>query len=94
MSQYATQGVYLGLDLGTSGLKAVALSPSGAVLARAAAAYPTRRPAAGACEQDPADWQRAVEQVTAQLAEVIPPRRRAGGWDRPRWPGPGPRQRY
>jgi xylulokinase len=71
----ATRDVYLGLDLGTSGLKAVALGTSGAVLARASAAYPTRRPAAGACEQDPADWQRAVEQVMAQLAEVIPPQR-------------------
>jgi xylulokinase len=71
----ATRDVYLGLDLGTSGLKAAALSTSGAVLARASAAYPTRRPAAGACEQDPADWQRAVEQVMAQLAGVIPPRR-------------------
>jgi xylulokinase len=71
----SAQDVYLGLDLGTSGLKAVALSTSGAVLARASAAYPTRRPAAGACEQDPADWQRAVEQVTARLAGVIPTRR-------------------
>jgi len=75
VSQYATQDVYLGLDLGTSGLKAVALNTSGAILARASAVYLTRRPAAGACEQDPADWQRAVEQVTAQLADVIPPRR-------------------
>jgi len=70
-----SQDVYLGLDLGTSGLKAVALGTSGAVLARATAAYRTRRPAAGACEQEPADWRRAVEQVTARLAGVIPPGR-------------------
>ena len=67
--------VYIGLDLGTSGLKAVALDASGAILARGSAAYPTHRPAAGACEQDTADWQRAVERVVAQLGEVIPARR-------------------
>lgn len=70
-----TGDVYIGLDLGTSGLKAVALAASGAILARGSAAYPTHRPAAGACEQDPADWRRAVEQVVAQLAEVTPARR-------------------
>ena len=64
--------VYLGLDLGTSGLKAVALSASGAILARAGAAYPTHQPAAGAYEQDPGDWLRAVEQATARLAEAVP----------------------
>ena len=67
--------VYIGLDLGTSGLKAVALSASGEVLARGSAAYPTHRPAAGACEQDTGDWQRAVERVAEQLGEVIPARR-------------------
>ena len=67
--------VYIGLDLGTSGLKAVALDASGAILARGGAAYSTHRPAAGACEQDTADWQRAVERVVAQLGEVIPARR-------------------
>ena len=64
--------VYIGLDLGTSGLKAVALSASGAILARASAAYPTHRPVAGAYEQDPGDWLRAVEQVVARLGEAIP----------------------
>jgi sugar (pentulose or hexulose) kinase len=67
--------VYIGLDLGTSGLKAVALTVSGEILARGSAAYPTHRPAAGACEQDTGDWQRAVERAIAQLGEVIPPRR-------------------
>jgi sugar (pentulose or hexulose) kinase len=67
--------VYIGLDLGTSGLKAVALTTSGEILARGGAAYPTHRPAAGACEQDTGDWQRAVERAIAQLGEVIPARR-------------------
>jgi xylulokinase len=64
--------VWIGLDLGTSGLKAVALAGSGGILARASVAYPTHRPAAGACEQDPADWRRAVERAVAQLGEVVP----------------------
>ena len=75
MSTGAAGDVWIGLDLGTSGLQAVALAASGAILARGSAAYPTHRSADGACEQDPADWQRAVERAVAQLAEVIPARR-------------------
>jgi xylulokinase len=53
----------------------VALSASGTVLARASAAYPTHQPAAGAYEQDPGDWLRAVEQVVARLGQAVPARR-------------------
>jgi xylulokinase len=67
--------VYIGLDLGTSGLKAVALSTSGEILARGGAAYPTHRPSAGACEHDTRDWQRAAESAIAQLRQVVPARR-------------------
>jgi xylulokinase len=67
--------VYVGLDLGTSGLKAVALSASGAVLARAGAPYPTHRPVPGAYEQDADDWRRAVERVAARLGQAVPSRR-------------------
>ena len=65
-------GIYLGLDLGTSGLKGIALGPSGQVLARASAAYPTSRPGPGAAEQEPRDWISAVEQAAAQLATEAP----------------------
>ena len=75
LDQGAARDVYIGLDLGTSGLKAVALDSSGTILARGGAAYPTHRPAVGACEQHTADWQRAVERVAAQLGEVVPARR-------------------
>jgi xylulokinase len=67
--------LYIGLDLGTSGLKAVAIRGSGQVIARASAAYPTSRPASRAAEQDPQDWLLAVEQVAAGLAAKAPPRR-------------------
>jgi xylulokinase len=68
-------GIYLGLDLGTSGLKGIALRASGEVVARASAAYPTSRPGPGAAEQEPRDWIAAIEVVTAQLATDAPPSR-------------------
>jgi len=71
-------GVYIGLDLGTSGLKGVALTPEGTVIARGSAAYPTRRPVAGACEQAPQTWIAAVESVAAQLRSAAAPRRWRG----------------
>jgi sugar (pentulose or hexulose) kinase len=62
----------IGLDLGTSALKALALDASGQVVARARMAYPTHRPAAGAAEQNPADWWAALtgccDQLTRQVA--------------------------
>jgi xylulokinase len=71
----ATSDVYIGLDLGTSGLKAVALSASGAILARSGAAYQTHQPAPGGYEQDACDWRAAVERAVARLGQAIPPRR-------------------
>ncbi|MGH3401908.1 MAG: hypothetical protein ACRDRJ_05200, partial [Streptosporangiaceae bacterium] len=51
----SADGAWIGLDLGTSGLKGMALTAAGTVAARASAGYPTAHPAAGACEQDPGD---------------------------------------
>jgi xylulokinase len=70
-----SSGVFIGLDLGTSGLKGVALDEAGAVLGHGSASYPTYRPNAHAAEQDPGDWERAVRQVAAQLAEHVAARR-------------------
>jgi xylulokinase len=66
---------YIGLDLGTSGLKAVALSATGTILAQVGASYPTHRPVPGAYEQDVGDWLRAVEHAAARLRELVPARR-------------------
>lgn len=74
----ATRDIYIGLDLGTSGLKGVALDASGTVIARGSAAYPTRRPAAGAFEQAPQDWITAVQAVAGTLRDVVEPRRWRG----------------
>jgi xylulokinase len=50
----------VGLDVGTTGVKAVAVSPTGEVLARAGESYPLSTPQPGWSEQDPDDWWRAA----------------------------------
>jgi xylulokinase len=49
----------VGLDVGTTGVKALAISPEGEVLARAERNYPLSTPRAGWAEQDPEHWHRA-----------------------------------
>ncbi len=58
----------VGLDVGTSGVKALAISPSGEVLARAERGYELSTPRPGWAEQDPEDWWRAAERALAELA--------------------------
>ncbi len=55
----------VGLDVGTTGVKAVAISPEGEVLARAEEEYPLSIPQPGWAEQDPEDWWQATERVLA-----------------------------
>jgi len=59
--------VFVGLDVGTSGVKAVAVSPEGEVLSRAEEQYPLSTPAPGWSEQDPVDWWRASEAALAAV---------------------------
>ncbi len=59
--------MFVGLDVGTSGVKAVAVSPAGEVLARAEEEYPLSTPAPGWAEQDPEDWWRASEAALAAV---------------------------
>jgi xylulokinase len=58
----------VGLDVGTTGVKALAVSPEGEVLARIEEAYPLSTPQPGWAEQDPEDWWRAAESALADLA--------------------------
>lgn len=56
----------LGVDLGTSSLKVVAVDPSGEVLATRAVEYAIHTPRPGYAEQDPQDWIQALQEaVTA-----------------------------
>jgi gluconokinase/xylulokinase len=64
--------VFVGIDLGTSALKGLAISGGGRVIASARASYPTRRPAPGRAEQDPADWLSALGEVVADLTAQVP----------------------
>src|SRR3954470_3818162 len=58
----------IGLDIGTSGVKGIAVSPEdGAVLARREVEYPLSTPRPGWAEQDPDDWWRATQQALPAL---------------------------
>lgn len=57
----------VGLDVGTTAVKAMAISPAGDVVARAEIGYPLATPEPGWAEQDPEDWWRASQQALAGL---------------------------
>lgn len=61
--------MYIGLDLGTSGLKGILMDDSQRVLAEATAPLTVERPAEGWSEQAPASWIAAAEVVLGKLAE-------------------------
>ncbi|MBS0418387.1 MAG: hypothetical protein JSR66_11790 [Proteobacteria bacterium] len=64
----------LGLDLGTSAVKVVAVgAESGAVAGVGTAAYPTYNPLPEQAEQDPADWMRATQEALRDLDRVLTP---------------------
>jgi xylulokinase len=59
----------VGIDVGTTGVKGVAISPRGKVLATAEEPYPLSTPYPGWSEQDPEDWWRATQACLARLPE-------------------------
>ncbi|MBC7476998.1 MAG: xylulokinase [Pseudorhodobacter sp.] len=60
--------MYIGLDLGTSGLKGILIDDSQTILAEATAPLTVQRPHEGWSEQIPADWIAACESVLRQLS--------------------------
>lgn len=61
----------IGVDVGTSGCKAVALGSDGRVLHTAGASYPTTRRLDGEVTQDPDDWLTAVRSVLRECASAV-----------------------
>jgi xylulokinase len=61
------QEALIGLDVGTSGVKGIALSPDGDLLATEEEEYPLATPRPGWAEQDPDHWLRAARAVLARL---------------------------
>lgn len=65
------QPAVLGIDLGTSGVKALVASPDGGVLGRGVAGYPVLAPGEGKAESHPQDWWRGTRLAVRQaLAEA------------------------
>jgi xylulokinase len=63
----ADEPLVVGLDVGTTGVKALAVSASGEVVARAERGYELATPRPGWAEQDPDDWVRAAAEALAAL---------------------------
>src|SRR5690349_6383270 len=57
----------VGVDVGTSSVKGLALDADGTVLARASRSYPVATPRPGWAEQDPELWWEAAQAVLGEL---------------------------
>lgn len=60
----------LGIDVGTSGAKAILIDETGRILKTASAEYPLLTPRPGWTEQDPAAWWAAVQTCLAEIGET------------------------
>jgi xylulokinase len=65
-------GYLLGLDIGTSGVKALLISPEGKIISSKTASYPLTTPHAGWAEQSPYDWWEASLKVIRKTISNIP----------------------
>ena len=63
--------VFLGLDVGTGGARALAVNEGGRVVAEASSGYPLSNPRPGWTEQDPEDWWEGAKSALGRvIAEV------------------------
>lgn len=69
--------MFLGIDIGTSGVKAAAIDADGTIHAQATAPLSVSRPHPSWSEQDPDDWWRATEAAVLALDPAV--RRRVRG---------------
>jgi xylulokinase len=67
----AAEPTLVGLDVGTTGVKALVLSASGDVVGRAEHAYPLSTPRPGWSEQAPEDWWLAAAAAAAELGAEL-----------------------
>ena len=63
--------VAVGIDVGTSAVKVIAVASDGEVLERREVAYPLSTPKPGWSEQNPEDWWRATEEALEGLTEGV-----------------------
>ncbi len=64
--------LYIGIDLGTSGCRAIAVDDNGRPRGEASVALPAAKRDGSRCEQDPALWWRAAGDCLEQLLTQIP----------------------
>jgi xylulokinase len=62
--------ITLGIDIGTSGTKTIAIDEKGAILASASAEYPCSYPRPGWSEQDPELWWDATQKTVAKVLSL------------------------
>ena len=72
MTEHGDKGLCIGLDVGTSGVKAILVAADGTVVATADADYPLLTPRPGWTEQEPEDWWRASCAVLRRLQAEAP----------------------
>lgn len=68
MTTTGTDPLFIGIDIGTSSVKALLAAPGGAVLDSFGASHGMTRATPGAAEQDPSVWQTHVEAALARFA--------------------------
>ncbi|QBQ55854.1 FGGY-family carbohydrate kinase [Nitrosococcus wardiae] len=67
-----SEDLFLGIDLGTSGCRVVAINESGAAVGRSHASLPPPQRQGEIIEQDPKQWWQAVQQALRSLFASVP----------------------
>lgn len=70
--------LFLGLDIGTSGAKAIVCDGNGQIVAIALAEYPLSTPQPLWSEQNPADWWQGAQQAVREVVRSVDARQIVG----------------
>jgi len=71
VARFDGDGSLIGLDIGTTGARAVAINLAGTVIATASEEYPLSMPRPGWTEQDPEQWWAASQLVLQRIASEL-----------------------